>query len=337
MNEKVAALLRQIADILDYQNVAFKPIAYRRAAQTVEDTSRDVATMSVEELRELPGIGEAIALKIHEFTTTGDLKFLHELNAQIGNESLELLQVEDLGPKRIAQLQSKLGIRTVADLIAAAKAGKLRELPRFSELMEQKILANAGRVTERNRRFPLAEIQPAVESLIKNICAIPGIKRVEVAGSYRRKKETVGDIDIVAAYNGQRREGEALEGVTKPLADALIKLPDVAKVVAFGDTKVSFDLQSGLRVDVRFVALSQWGSALLYFTGSKEHNIALRKLAIDRGWKLNEYGLFEDEKVVASKEEEDIYKALGLPYIEPTKRVGELPFGNPKSEETRNN
>ncbi len=314
-NHEIAVLLRQIASLLDEQGVAFKPAAYRKAATVLDGLTRDVSTYRDEkELMELPGIGPAIAGKIREYLTTGHMRFLDGLLSTQGGLSPVLMAVEDLGPKRVRQFQQELGITTVPELIAAAEAGKLRSLPRMSEEMEQKILQNAKQVTERSKRFPRSEVEADVQTILAAIEKVSGVERAAVAGSFRRHKETVGDIDILA-----------VTASPVPVSDAIAHLPIVAKVVAHGDTKLSFNLTSGLRVDIRFVKKPQWGSALLYFTGDKEHNISLRKLAIARGWKLSEYGLFAGEKVIASKEEEDIYRALGLPFIEPQKRTGVLP------------
>jgi DNA polymerase (family 10) len=314
-NKAIAGLLRQLGALLEEQGVAFKPAAYRRAARVLDDLKRDVSTFKdIKELEELPGIGESIAKKICEYLKTGKIGALEKLRLAQGGIPAELMDIEGLGPKRIRQLQSELGIQTTADLIAAARAGKLRVLPRFSEVMEKKILENAERVKERTRRFPRAELVDDVEMLLKKIRGVSGVERCEVAGSFRRKKETVGDIDVLVVTSS-----------AKDVGDAIAELPIVRDVVAHGDKKLSFDLKSGIRVDIRFVKRSQWGAALLYFTGSKEHNIALRKLAIGRGWKLNEYGLFQGDKIIASREEEDIYKALGLPFLLPEERVDRLP------------
>lgn len=313
-NRKIAAHLRQIAALLEEQGVAFKPVAYRRAAKVIEELKEDVSIFkNEEELMEFPGIGEAIAGKIREYLTTGHIKTLEQLLATQGGIPPALMEIEDLGPKRARQLQMALGIQSVADLIKAAEAGKLQSLPRFSAVMEQKILENARRVKERTRRFTLAEVEDDVAALLKKIRSVAGVERCEAAGSFRRRKETVGDIDVLVVTKSAGKVG-----------DVIAELPIVRDVVAHGESKLSFDLKSGIRVDIRFVKRDQWGAALLYFTGSKEHNIALRKLAIQRGWKLNEYGLFEGEKVVASREEQDIYKALGLSFVEPQKRTEKL-------------
>lgn len=313
-NKAIAGQLRLIAALLAEQQVPFKPAAYRRAAQVLEELPRDVSTYgSAKELEKLPAIGEAIAKKIIEYLETGQISFLVKLRAEQGGISAELMDIEDLGPKRVRQIQSALGITTVAELIKAAEAGKLRELPRMSTLMEKKILENAKRVKERTRRFPREEIKDDVEKLRKTIGDVQGIEKLEIAGSYRREKETVGDIDVLVVTKKP-----------KNVSDAIASLSFVRDTVAHGDKKLSFDLKNGLRVDVRFVRRNQWGAALLYFTGSKEHNIAMRKVAIRHGWKLNEYGLFDGEKIIAGKTEEEIYAKLGLHYYEPHERGDRL-------------
>ncbi|MDD5623335.1 MAG: type-X family DNA polymerase, partial [Candidatus Peribacteraceae bacterium] len=248
-----------------------------------------------------------------EYLKTGHLAALDKVLAAQGGIPPALMEVEGLGPKRARQLQMELGIQSVADLIKVAEGGKLNGLPGFSETMQAKILENAKRVTERTRRFPRAELVDDVERLLKKIRSVPGVEKCEAAGSFRREKETVGDIDVLVVTKSAQK-----------VSDAIAELPIVRDVVAHGDKKLSFDLQSGVRVDIRFVRRDQWGAALLYFTGSKEHNITLRKHAIQRGWKLNEYGLFAGEKIIASREEKDIYDALDLPFFDPTKRTETL-------------
>lgn len=309
-NARIAGMLRQIAALLDEQGVAFKPAAYRRAAQVIEDLPADVSTYGNEkELEKLPGVGKAIAGKIIEFLETGRMKALDKLLVEQGDIPAELMDIEGLGPKRIRKLQLELNIQSVADLVAAAKAGKIRGLEGFDEIMEEKLLQNAGRVKERTTRFVRSDVEDDVETLLKAIRSVADVDRAEVAGSYRRRKETVGDIDILVVTPSAHE-----------VSNAIAALPIVRNVVAHGDKKLSFDFTSGLRVDVRFVQADQWGAALLYFTGSKEHNIFMRKVAIRNGWKLNEYGLFDGEEVIASKTEEDIYTKLDLSYRDPWKR-----------------
>lgn len=326
-NAAIASQLRQIAALLDEQGVPFKPSAYRKAAQVLDDLPTDVATYKDEKaLMELPGIGEAIAGKIREYLRTGHIHFLDQLLAEQGGLSAELMSIEDLGPKRVRQFQKELGIQTAADLVKAAEEGKLRSLPRMSELMEKKILENTKRIAERNKRFPREEIKADAAMLLETIRGVPGVTRAEVAGSFRRRKPTIGDLDIIVVIRLRPSRGSGGQAPSaKAISDRIAALPIVREVVAHGPTKLSFNLRSGLRVDVRFVERSQWGSALLYFTGDKEHNIALRKRAIERGWKLNEYALAEGENIIASREEKDIYAALDLPYAEPWERTAFLP------------
>jgi DNA polymerase (family 10) len=246
------------------------------------------------------------------------MKALDDLLKTQGGLSGELMDIEGLGPKRVRQLQT-IGITDRKQLIDAAKKGKLRDLERFSELMEKKILEGALRSQDRVKRFPHADVEPDVKKLLETLKKLKGVMKADTAGSFRRRKDTVGDIDVLLAAK------KPTEKLATDIAEAIRKLPFVERVVAAGGTRIAFDLKSGLRTDIRIVDLKQWGSALLYFTGSKEHNISLRKLAIAKGMKLNEYALTKDDKVIASKEEADIYAALGLPFIEPQKRTGELP------------
>ncbi len=319
-NEAFAKILRQIADLLDYQGVAFKPAAYRRAAQTLEDLKQDVSKVKDKKaLMELPGVGDAIAEKILEFGQTGRVSFLDKLVAETQTGAAGLLNVDDLGPKRVRALEQALGIRTIPELIEAAEKGKIRTLPGFSELLEKKILENAQRSPERVKRFSLAEAEKDVVVLLQTLRNFKNVVEVEAAGSFRRRKETVGDVDILIAVK------KSSETLASEIEAAIKELPIVERVVAAGGTRIAFDLRSGLRVDIRIVSVVEWGSALLYFTGSKEHNISLRRRAIDRGLKLSEYGLFRGAKVIASKKETDIYAALDLPYVEPWNRTADLP------------
>jgi DNA polymerase (family 10) len=319
-NPAIAALLRKIADILDYQGVAFKPGAYRRAAQTIEDLPHDLATLKEKKaLMDLPGIGDAIAEKILEYRETGRMSFLDKLIAETQSGAAGLMGLDDLGPKRVKDIEQQLGIRTIPELIDAARAGRLRTLSRMSEKIEKKILEGALRAQDRSKRFPLKEVESDVQQLLHTLKKLKGVTKIEAAGSYRRRKETVGDVDVLLAA---KKPNEAL---AEAIANAIGKLSIVERVVAAGKTRIAFDLKSKLRVDVRIVDLKQWGSALLYFTGSKDHNISLRRLAIEKGMKLNEYALLKGDVILASKEEADIYEALGLPFIEPENRIGQLP------------
>lgn len=315
-NQAISSKLNQIATLLAEQEVAFKPAAYRRAAQVIEELPRDVSEYGdAKELKKLPGIGDAIAGKIIEYLETGEISLLQKLQAEQGGISADLMDIEGLGPKRVRTIQDELGITTIPQLIVAAKNGKLRDLPRFDELLEKKILEHALRVGERLKRFPREEIADDVEELLDAITKIKEVQKATVAGSYRREKETVGDIDILVTTTKPVEVGDKVVALRRAQGDNFVR--DIA---AHGDKKLSFDLQNGLRVDIRFLPAAQWGSALLYFTGSKEHNILMRKKAIARGWKLSEYGLFEGENIIASETEEEIFEALEMEYVEPRNR-----------------
>jgi len=316
-NASIARIFRQIANLLEYQGIAFKPAAYRRAAQTIEDLPRDVAEIGgKKELMKLPGIGEALADKIIEYLETGKVHAYENLLVETSMGATGLLMVEDLGPRRVREIEQHLNIRTIPQLIEAAEKGRLRALPGFSEILEKKILENARRAKAGTKRFPRTEVEADVELLLSALRQVGGVSRSEAAGSYRRHKEMVGDVDILIGVQGKKVPGN----VAQDIAGAVRKFPKFARMVAEGPTKVSFDLKSGLRVDIRIVMMREWGSAFLYFTGTKEHNILLRRMAQDRGLKLNEYGLFRSDKVVASEKEEDIYKSLGLAFIKPEER-----------------
>ncbi len=312
-NSDVAKILYEIADLLEIQNVQWKPQAYRKAAQTVESLSEDISVVAKEgHLAELPGIGEHIAKKIEEIVKTGKLAYLEKLKKEIPLDVESLFQIEGLGPKKIKLLYQKLKIRTVEDLKDAATEGKLRKLRGMGEKTEQHILQSIERVQKRGpARILLGFAVPLAEEMVEALKTVKGIQEVTVAGSYRRGKETLGDIDILIASSNP-----------KITMGAFIKLSGVAAVLAHGETKASIRLENGVQVDARVVEKNQYGSALQYFTGSKEHSVALRKIALRKGLTLSEYGLstLKGKKVIASKTEEEVYHKLGMQYIPPEMR-----------------
>lgn len=324
-NNDVAKILYEIADLLEIQNVQWKPQAYRKAAQTVESLAEDISVVAKEgRLADLPGIGEHIAKKIEEMVKSGKLAYFEKLKKEIPIDIESLFQIEGLGPKKIKFLYQKLHVRTVEDLQDAAEQGKLRKLHGFGEKTEQHILQSIERLQKRGpARIILGMAVPIAEEIVKNLKAVKGVQEVTVAGSYRRGKETIGDIDILIAGTN-----------AKSAMNAFVKLSGVAAVLAHGATKSSIRLENGIQVDVRVVEKNQYGSALQYFTGSKEHSVALRKLALKKGLTLSEYGLstLKGKKVVASKTEEEIYQKLGLQYIPPEMREnkGEIELAQKK-------
>ncbi len=311
-NADVAAKLEEIADLLELEGAnPFRIRAYRNAARTLRDLSREVATMleQGEELTELPGIGKDLAAKIREIIETGSTAILEERRKTLPDTLTELLKIPGLGPKRVKTLYRDLGVHTLQDLRQAAGEGRVRSLPGFGEKIERHILheleARAGAET----RFKLATAAPYADSLVAYLKTAPGVKQIVVAGSYRRAKETVGDLDILVTA----RPGS-------PVMDRFVSYDEVAEVVAQGGTRATVRLSCKLQVDLRVVAEESYGAALQYFTGSKTHNIVLRQLAQQQGLKLNEYGVFREDRYVAGKTEESVYAAVGLPWIPPELR-----------------
>ena len=319
-NADVAALFEEVADLLAIQGEnAFRIRAYRNAARTLNQLSRPVADLvaAEEDLSDLPDIGDDLAGKIATIVDTGTLPLRDELAQDTPPAVADLLRIPGLGPKRVRRLRDDLGVDSRADLKRAAEAGEVQALDGFGETMEQNILDGLAQMSD-EARWLLARVEPVVASLHDHMSAHDAVERVDAAGSYRRRKETVGDLDVLALAD----DGPA---VTAHLA----AYEDVAETLSQGDTRASVRLRSGLQADLRVVPPESYGAALLYFTGSKAHNVKLRDWAIEKELKLNEYGVFrtdEDEERVAGETEEDVYALFDLPYIVPELREnrGEL-------------
>jgi len=311
-NADIAAIFNRLAGLLEIEEAnPFRVRAYRRAAQTIEDLPESLTGMIArgEKLTALPGIGDDLAGKIKEIVESGHLKAMDEVEARTPSTLAALTSVPGLGPKRVHMLHEELGIETLEDLTEAAAAGKLKELPRFSAAMEKKVLDELRRRGETERRFRLSTAEDFAGALCAHLRAVRGIGEVVVAGSYRRRKETVGDLDIlVTAKDGAR------------VVDHFVGYEEVDQVLSKGTTRSTVILKSGIQVDVRVVPEESYGAALHYFTGSKGHNIAVRKLGMDKGLKINEYGVFRGEKRIAGRTEEEVYRSVKLPYIEPELR-----------------
>jgi len=311
-NLEVAAAFYEVADLLEIKGVPFKPQAYRRAALAIEALPEDIADVLAEDrLDEIPGVGKGIAKKIREFVETGNLALLSSLREEVPEGVQHLTRLEGIGPKKAAVLARELGIRTVADLEAAAEAGRIRDLPGFGEKTEQNILASIRVSRTAKGRYLLGRILPVARDIEARLLSLPSVGQVSLAGSIRRRKETIGDVDILATSS---RPEEVME--------TFATLPEVERVLVRGPTKTSVVLATGVQVDLRVVEEGHFGAALQYFTGSKEHNIAMRKLAIARNWRLNEYGLVDlaTGRTVAGEDEAGIYRALDLAWIEPELR-----------------
>ena len=307
-NAEIAAMFDQAAELLEIGGEnQFRVRAYRRAARVIEGLPKAVGSLlkSGRDLSELPGIGKDLAGKIADIVKSGHFDLLDTLKKKLPGELGDMVALPGLGPKRIKLLYDKLKVRTLDDLRRAIKDGRLREISGFGPLIEQKLLA-ALEKPQPAKRFKLSVAEAEAQALVSFLRASG---RVVVAGSYRRRRDTVGDLDVlVTAKNGAA------------VGDRLVKYENVAAVTAHGPTRTTVMLRSGLQVDVRAVPEQSYGAALLYFTGSKAHNIALRGLANQRGWKLNEYGLFSGKRRIAGATEEDVYDKLGLAFIEPELR-----------------
>jgi DNA polymerase (family 10) len=311
-NVDVAAKFDELADLLEIEGAnTFRVRAYRMAARTLRDWPRSVEEMVErgEDLAELPAIGPDLAGKIREIIRTGSTTLLEEYHKKVPAAITELLHVPGLGPKRVKTLVRELNIQTPAELLQAAQAGRIRGLPGFGTKTEQHILETLAAQATSTRRFMLAVATQYAEPLVGYLKQGPGVRRVAVAGSYRRAKDTVGDLDILVTAS-----------MGRSITDRFVAYPEAAEVLAHGETKASIRLKSRLQVDLRVVPEGSYGAALQYFTGSKDHNVALRHLAQQRGLKLNEYGIFRGDRLVAGGTEESVYAALGLPWIPPELR-----------------
>ena len=317
-NLELAALFYKIADILEMLGVKWKPQAYRRAAKSLEALERDVAEFWKEgKLKEIPGVGEGIARHIDEYLRTGKIKPFEAIMRKIPKGLDELMEIGGIGPKKAFFLYKRLKIKNLWDLEAAVKKHRLEDLPGFGEKSEQNILKGLGMYRSGHERMLLGKALSVAEEIAAELKKNRGIERIAIAGSLRRMKETIGDIDILATAKN-----------ANAVMDAFVNMQEVRDVLAKGTTKTTVVLNSGVQADVRVLKDSEFGSALQYFTGNKEHNIRLREIAIKRGLKLSEYGLFEKKtgKRIAGKTEEGIYAKFGMKYIEPELREdrGEL-------------
>ena len=311
-NVNIARLFNRLADLLEIDDAnPFRVRAYRNAAQTIRSYPRSMVEMVAheEDLSKLPGIGKEIAAKIKTIVELGHLPQLDRIETRVPAELSDMMQIEGLGPKRVKTLYRGLKIRSIEDLKRAARTGRIRDLPGFGEKIEKTILKRVHAWSGQVQRTLLAEAEDIAEPMLQYLKSCKSVKRIIIAGSYRRRKETIGDLDIlVTAKKGS------------DVIQRFIRYEDVDEVVSSGETRSTVHLKSGLQVDLRVVADASYGAALHYFTGSKSHNIALRKMAQKRKMKINEYGVYKDSKKIAGRSEVDIYKLFGLAYIEPELR-----------------
>ena len=312
-NTELAQIFREVALYLEMKEEPFKPRAYEKVAYSLEALEEPVGEIyrrgGVKALRAIPGVGQAIAEKIEEVIQTGRLRYYEELKKEVPVDVRGLTAIEGIGPKSVKLLYEKLTIKTAADLEKAARVGKIRGLPHFGAKMEQKILKGIEFLKQGSGRFPLGSALPLIGEIEQRLRELPEVEEVVVAGSTRRWKETIGDADILAI---SRKPEKVME--------FFVSMSEVMHVQGQGKTKSTVKLKNGMDVDLRVVPRESFGAALNYFTGSKDHNVALRKIAQEKGLKLNEYGLFRGNKRIAGKTEEEIYKALGLAFIPPELR-----------------
>jgi DNA polymerase (family 10) len=302
--------------------VQFRARAYYRAADTIASLQENVIDIygrqGVNGLLEIPAVGKAIASKIEEYLKGGKIQHLEELKAKVPIDIDELYGIEGIGPKTIKMFYDKLQIKNLADLEKAATEGKLKTLPGFTEKKEQDIFKRIEFFKRGKGRLIIGEVYPLVKQIEKRLQHIAGVKNAVAAGSIRRMKETIGDIDYLVAANDPKR-----------VIDFFVKMPEVQEILGMGQAKAFVKLASGIDADLLVVPEESWGAALQYFTGSKEHSVQLRKIAISKGFRLNEWGVFKGDKRIAGATEEEVYKTLGLQWIPPEMRenAGEIELG----------
>ena len=313
-NQEISKILFELAEIYSMQDIPFRPRAFEKASESISSLDRDVGDIYKKEglggLEKIPGVGRGIAERIEEYLKTGRMREYDEMKKKFPVDIAGLSLIEGVGPKLIKNLYHKLKIKNIADLEKALRAGKLRVLPRMGQKLEEKILQGIEFKREGGGRFALGEVLPLAREIKERLLKVRGVRVVEIAGSIRRMQETIGDLDFLAV---SERPDE--------VADYFSRLPEVEHVYAKGDTKILVRFRSGIDADLRVVSKESFGPALQYFTGSKDHNVEVRKLAIKKGYKLNEYGLFKGTKIIAAESEEEIYKKLGMDFIEPEMRT----------------
>ncbi len=312
-NFQVANILRNISILLDMDDVQFKPRAYEKAALSVEAMEEDVENIyrqgGIKALTRIPGVGESIAEKIEELIKTGRLAYYDELLRKVPVDLDSLRGIEGLGPKTIKVFYQKLGIKNIDELEKAANAHEISQLPHFKQKTEEKIIRAIEFAKKGRGRFILGFALPMIRGIESKLKALPDVKMAMVAGSVRRMRETIGDADFLVVSDNP-----------PAVTDFFVSMPEVLQVIEKGTTKSAVKLKTGMNADIRILPQKSFGAALQYFTGNKDHNVALRKIAQKKDWKLSEYGLFENEKQIAGETEEGVYEKLGLEWIPPELR-----------------
>jgi|TARA_B100001287_G_scaffold258524_1_gene244979 DNA polymerase (family 10) len=320
-NKKIANILYDIANLLDIKDIKYESIAYRRAARSIEDESQDLKKLykmgGTAALMDIDGVGMGIAENIeYMLINNGKSDKLNYLLKDIPKGVLDILRIPGLGPKKVKVLYNKLKIDSKKKLLSMAKKGRIRELDGFAEKTEKMIIDNIDRTKKDQNRISYSDARKIANKVINLLKKLNEVEKIEYMGSLRRKKETVGDIDILVSSNNSEK-----------IVNKFIKLPGVIRVLVSGKTKTSILYEDQIQIDLRIVKIGEFGSASQYFTGSLEHNVIMRKIAISKNMKLSEYGLFDKTgKLIESSSEKKIYKKLGLKFIPPSERVGSKEF-----------
>ena len=313
-NQEITNIFYEMADILEMQNVAWKPRAYRQAARAIESLRKDVEDMykrgGLNFLEEIPGVGKGLAKKIVEYIETGKIKEHERLKSGVPSHIYALMQIPGMGPKKVRKLNEVLKISTISQLENAARQHKIAKLPGFGQKSEADIIDSIIMFSKSKGKISLKKAEIISDSIISQMKKVKSVNQISVAGSVRRKKPLIRDIDILASSKNPEK-----------VIDAFTKIKGIDKVLAKGPTKATI-IFKGIQADLRVLPEKSWGAGLFYFTGSKNYNIEMRKLAIKKGYKLNEYGLFDKStgKMIAGKTEEDICKKLGTRYLKPEQR-----------------
>lgn len=325
-NREIAEIFANIADMLQIKGESVhRYLAYQRAAETIRDLPRDLHAIAAEgTLTDLPNIGKTLAEKIEEMLNTGGLTFYDKLAAEIPPGLVAIMRVNGVGPKKARLFWEQLNITTVPQLETAARAGKLRDLPGMGAKSEQKIIEGIESLARRSTRTSLGTALPLAQAILTELLAIPGVVEGAIAGSIRRGRPTIGDVDILIA-----------SADAAPVMNKFVAMPNVARVLGHGPTKSSVELLNGLQIDVRVLEKARWGTALSYFTGSQAHNIRMRELALKRGYSLNEHAfspvdeageIIADADKILCDTEEAVYAQVGLPWIPPELREDDGEF-----------
>ncbi len=310
-NREIASIFNKIADALEFRGEnPFRVVAYRKAARILDELAEDIEELvRVDKLKNLPGIGEGMAKKIEEYLKTGKMKKYIEATKGIPETLLELLNIQNLGPKTLSLVNKQLGVKDLSDLKKVIEDGSLAKLPQMGEKKVENIRKGIELYERSHERLSIAVAEDIAGRIVEYLRNNARLSHISPAGSLRRWKETIGDIDILVTGKDNKK-----------ITEVFTTFPDAEQVISAGETKSSIIVKGGIQVDIRIVERKSFGAALQYFTGSKAHNVKLRSIAVSKKWKLNEYGLFKGEEIIAGEKEEDIYNALGLQWIPPELR-----------------